>query len=214
MANIKVYESTGSEKEQIDFKVDMPHELLCCPEDFARSVRAVRQSQRQGTVGCKGRGEISLSNKKPWKQKGTGRARAGSARSPLWRKGGVIFGPQPRTRSLKVNKSNKKSVFFSLFNEMMKNGLVYCIDHDFSKKESPKTKEAFDILKKLNLNGRMGVLFLNYDDALSHASFRNIPKLKVFSFDQPNAYDLGCVGYWMFFKKDYDSFREMVEKWI
>ena len=58
---------------------------------YAVWVRALMQNWRQGTVGCKSRGEISFSNKKPWKQKGTGRARAGSSRSPLWRSGGVIF---------------------------------------------------------------------------------------------------------------------------
>ena len=69
------------------------------------------QNWRQGTVACKGRSDVAFSNKKPWKQKGTGRARAGSARSPLWRGGGVIFGPQPRTRMLKVAKQVKKKCF-------------------------------------------------------------------------------------------------------
>jgi large subunit ribosomal protein L4 len=71
---------------------------------FAMAVRALLQNWRQGTVACKGRSDVSFSNKKPWKQKGTGRARAGSARSPLWRGGGVAFGPQPRTRTLKITK--------------------------------------------------------------------------------------------------------------
>ena len=71
-------------------------------------VRSLLQNWRQGTVGCKGRSDVAYSNKKPWKQKGTGRARAGSARSPLWRGGGVIFGPQPRTRVLKAGKQVKK----------------------------------------------------------------------------------------------------------
>ena len=62
--------------------------------NFALWVRALLQNWRQGTVVCKGRSEVAYSNKKPWKQKGTGRARAGSARSPLWRSGGVIFGPK------------------------------------------------------------------------------------------------------------------------
>ena len=64
------------------------------PVAMAIYVRALLQNWRQGTVACKGRSDVSYSNKKPWKQKGTGRARAGSARSPLWRGGGVIFGPQ------------------------------------------------------------------------------------------------------------------------
>ena len=67
---------------------------------FSTWIRSLLQNWRQGTVGCKGRSDVNRSNKKPWKQKGTGRARAGSARSPLWRGGGVIFGPQPRVRTL------------------------------------------------------------------------------------------------------------------
>ncbi len=68
--------------------------------DFSTWVRSLVQSWRQGTVACKGRSDVARSTKKPWKQKGTGRARAGSARSPIWRGGGVIFGPQKRTRIL------------------------------------------------------------------------------------------------------------------
>ena len=71
---------------------------------FSIWIRTLRQNWRQGTVGCKGRSDVSFSNKKPWKQKGTGRARAGSARSPLWRGGGVIFGPQPRVRVLRLQR--------------------------------------------------------------------------------------------------------------
>ena len=76
---------------------------------FAIWVKALMQNWRQGTVACKGRADVtSRSNKKPWKQKGTGRARAGSPRSPLWRGGGVIFGPQPRVRKLSLNQGTKK----------------------------------------------------------------------------------------------------------
>ena len=80
------------------------------PVAMAVYVRSLLQNWRQGTVACKGRSDVAYSNKKPWKQKGTGRARAGSARSPLWRGGGVIFGPQPRTRVLKAGKQLKRSV--------------------------------------------------------------------------------------------------------
>lgn len=71
-------------------------------------MRVYLQNVRQGTVGSKGRSDIAYTNKKPWKQKGTGRARAGSARSPLWRGGGVVFGPQARIKMLKVPKKLSK----------------------------------------------------------------------------------------------------------
>src|SRR5262245_26717589 len=85
---------------------------------FSTWVRSLLQNWRQGTVGCKDRGEVtSRSNKKPWKQKGTGRARSGSPRSPIWRGGGVTFGPQPRVRTLAVSGQAKKGVLNSiLFN--------------------------------------------------------------------------------------------------
>ena len=81
---------------------------------FSIWVRALSQNWRQGTVACKGRSDVARSGKKPWKQKGTGRARAGSARSPLWRGGGVTFGPQPRSRSLTVPKRLKRGVLRGL----------------------------------------------------------------------------------------------------
>jgi large subunit ribosomal protein L4 len=81
-------------------------------QQFATWVRTLMQNWRQGTVGVKGRSDVARSNKKPWKQKGTGRARAGSARSPLWRGGGVTFGPQLRSRKLSVSKKTKNKKRF------------------------------------------------------------------------------------------------------
>src|SRR3990167_5550799 len=83
-------------------------------QQFAVWVRSLLQNWRQGTVASKGRGEVAYTNKKPWKQKGTGRARAGSARSPLWRGGGVIFGPQERSRKLTVPQKVKQQVIAQL----------------------------------------------------------------------------------------------------
>src|SRR4030066_2094069 len=78
------------------------------PAAFSTWIRVLEKNWQQGTVACQGRSDVSRTNRKPWKQKGTGRARAGSARSPLWRGGGIIFGPQPRTRTLTVSKSLKR----------------------------------------------------------------------------------------------------------
>ena len=85
---------------------------------FQFGLRALLQNWRQGTVACKGRSDVAYSNKKPWKQKGTGRARAGSARSPLWRGGGVIFGPQATSRTLRVPQSLRKNVLNALHLEL------------------------------------------------------------------------------------------------
>lgn len=82
---------------------------------FSDYVRALMQNTRQGTVSSKSRGEVAFSNKKPWKQKGTGRARVSSRRSPLWRKGGTIFGPQARVKTLKVSQATKEKSTRSSF---------------------------------------------------------------------------------------------------
>src|SRR3990170_8981839 len=79
-------------------------------EEISTWVRVLVHNWHQGTVGVKGRSDVAFSGKKPWKQKGTGRARAGTARSPLWRGGGVIFGPQAKVKTLRVSQKQKKNV--------------------------------------------------------------------------------------------------------
>src|SRR5438477_3297087 len=97
---------------------------------FSTWVRTLQQNWRQGTVACQGRSDVSFSNKKPWKQKGTGRARAGSARSPLWRGGGVCHGPQPRVRTLKVSKNLKSGIFNKMFWDYLERGSILCINKE------------------------------------------------------------------------------------
>ena len=212
MSTVKVIDSTGKEQAGLDLG------LKVALEDFrsatyACAVRVLLQNWRQGTVSCKSRGQVAFSNKKPWKQKGTGRARAGSARSPLWRKGGVIFGPQPRVKRLKINRKQRKMCLQKLFSLMTESGSIYCIDHDFGD-DRPKTKQAYDLLKSIGREKKKGVLFLPYGDIANFASFRNIPSVGVVSFDQPNVFDLSSTEYWMFLKKDLEQFKEMVAKWI
>lgn len=182
------------------------------PTGFATAVRVLLQNWRQGTVACKGRSDVSFSNKKPWKQKGTGRARAGSPRSPLWRGGGVSFGPQPRTRTLKVTKELRKNVLNNLFFDYADQGKI--ISLDWTAENTPKTALAFKALKAAGLTGKNINIFIMPTDALTHASFVNIPKVRVLFFDQPNAFDLANNGHWVFLKKDENAFREMVSRWI
>jgi large subunit ribosomal protein L4 len=182
-------------------------------ENYSQCVRALQQNWRQGTVACKGRSDVSFSNKKPWKQKGTGRARAGSARSPLWRKGGVTFGPQPRTRELTITKNMRRSVCNSLLWEYLDTKRIVAIDFA-SQDGAPKTAHASTALKNAGLQGKEILFFVSPTDRYTHASFANLPNVRMLLFDQWNVYDLSQGQLWMVLQRDMDSFKEMVKTWI
>lgn len=206
MANNKIVDLSDLNIDKFDktkFKVS--------PASYAQCIKVLMQNWRQGTVSCKDRSEVAFSNRKPWKQKGTGRARAGSLRSPLWRKGGVTFGPQMRTRTLEVPKKMKNKVFAYIFSDFLDNKRIFSLNWSISDK--PKTSIAFNALKEANLHNKKIVLFVSKEDYLIHASFANIANVKVIFYDQPNAYDLS-YGDWVFLDKDIDAFREMVNLWI
>lgn len=196
-----------------DLRLENLESLKCSPVSLSIYVKSLRQGWRQGTVSCKDRSEVAFSNKKPWKQKGTGRARAGSLRSPLWRKGGVIFGPQERTRTLKISKNLKNSVLRNLLAEFLKNSKIFSMDWDLQN-GLPKTSAAFKALKSNNFHNEKIVLFVSPSDYHIHASFANLQNVKMLLFDQPNAYDLADGRAWVFLTKDMDSFKEMVGRWI
>ena len=209
MSEIIVYGLDGKAEGSVNF--DMT-EKETNPIAFARAIRMLRQNWRQGTVGCKTRAELAFSNRKPWKQKGTGRARAGSLRSPLWRKGGVIFGPQPRTRTLSVNSKEMDLVLNNILFSKLAQKAIFCLDFSISA-DKPETKLAQKALSVTGLGDKKVLLFMPFDDITSIASFRNIPNVQIISFDQPNAFDLTNGGCWVFLKKDVDLFKEMISRW-
>lgn len=209
MAEIAIYGTDG--KIQDSLTLDLIQKEMS-PKTFSCAIRVLRQNWRQGTVGCKTRAELSFSNRKPWKQKGTGRARAGSLRSPLWRKGGVIFGPQPRVRNLAMNDKQKSLVFNNILFSRLNEKSIACLDFDISDKK-PSTKIAKQVLISAGLSDKKVLLFLPFNDATTIASFRNIPNVNIISFDQPNAFDMANMGNWAFLKKDLEHFKEMILRW-
>jgi len=153
---------------------------------FNRVIRAMLMNARQGTASTKTRGEVSGGGKKPWRQKGTGRARAGSIRSPLWVGGGVIFGPKPRDFDLKMNKKEKKLAFNeALVQRIEEGGLIVLDDLKFDK---PKTKDAYELVKRLNLRKALFVLEKGMDN--EYLSLRNIEGIEVRNIDSLNVYDV------------------------
>lgn len=177
---------------------------------FGVAVRAILQNWRQGTVTVKGRSDVSFSNKKPWRQKGTGRARAGSARSPVWRGGGVCHGPMPRTRRLSVNKQMRSGVFGALLWDRVHAGNLVALS---SVGGAPKTAAAYALLNDAGLIGKKIAVFVPAHDYVSRASFGNIDRVRVLAMDAPNVFDLSHAQHWVVFDKDINSFKEMVRAW-
>jgi len=147
-----------------------------------------RANQRQGTHATKTKGLVSGGGRKPYRQKHTGRARAGSNRSPLWRGGGTTFGPQPRDYSYTMPKKARKVALTEAFNKKLLDGEVVVIDK-FSI-EKPKTKEMLRILKNLELTGKSVLIVLAEKDDSVALSTRNIPGVHVARMNELNTYAL------------------------
>jgi large subunit ribosomal protein L4 len=150
------------------------------------AVTAYRAAQRSGTACTKTAGEVQGSNKKPWKQKGTGRARAGSVRSPLWAGGGVVFGPKPRDFSKTVSKKTRQLALRKALTERLKLGDVVIVDD--LKLASPKTKEFTGVIAALELKGTT-LIVAAADKNLTLAS-RNLENVTMTTGDLLNTYDI------------------------
>jgi large subunit ribosomal protein L4 len=150
-------------------------------------VTAYRAGQRSGTACAKTVGEVAGTNKKPWRQKGTGRARAGSFRSPLWAGGGVVFGPRPRDFSKKASRGTKQLALRKALTERLKAGDVLVIDD--LKLAAPKTKDFLAVLAALEIKGSVLVVATAADKNLELAS-RNIPKVELATSDSLNTYQV------------------------
>jgi large subunit ribosomal protein L4 len=150
-------------------------------------VRSQMAAQRAGTHSTKTRGKVSGGGAKPFRQKGTGRARAGSTRSPQWTGGGVVFGPHPRNYGFRVPNKVVKLAMRSVLAAKAAEGALLVVDAlSF---DEPSTKKAADALKALGVAGRVTVVVPN-GDAAAVKSFRNIERVRVITARESNTYDL------------------------
>src|SRR6266436_1952247 len=150
-------------------------------------VVAYQAAQRMGTACTKNVGEVAGTNKKPWRQKGTGRARAGSFQSPLWRGGGVVFGPKPRDFGKKTSRSTRQLALRKALSERLRAGDVVVVND--LKLESAKTKEFIGVLSALELQGSALIVSQVTDKKLTLAS-RNVPNVALTTSDSLNTYDV------------------------
>ncbi|MDR1926578.1 MAG: 50S ribosomal protein L4 [Endomicrobium sp.] len=180
-----VYNVKGQEKGKMElpvfFNVEISGVLL------HEITTAYLNNQRAGTHKTKTRGEVSFSGAKPWKQKGTGSARAGQRNSPLWRKGGIIFGPQPRDYYTKISKQKKKLSLSMALSVQFQKGNVIVVD--VIKVDEVKTKKVAELLKNLKIENRKVVFIISNDVNFKIAS-RNIKNVVVENFNNINAYQV------------------------
>lgn len=161
-------------------------------------VRLQMAMGRSGTASTRTRSEVRGGGAKPWRQKGTGRARAGSIRSPLWKGGGAVFGPKPRDYSFKVPRKVRRLAFTSALSASASEGRLSVME-DFAL-DTPSTKVAARVLGRLGLEGTV-ILVVNPEDVNVEKSFRNIPGLEVFYPFELNTYDILRFDNILFFKR-------------
>ena len=153
-----------------------------------QAVLMYRANRRKGLASTKTRREVSGGGRKPWRQKGTGRARVGSIRTPLWRKGGVVFGPHPRDYSFRLPKKIRIAALKSSLNAKVIEDNLLILDD--LKIDVPKTKEATKILSNLKLYNKTVLLMLGKINNNLRLSFRNISFLDLAMASNANAYDV------------------------
>lgn len=177
MATVDVLSVAGKKVATRDLSPDVFEAKVSVPL-MHQVVLAGMASLRRGTHATKTRGAVSGGGRKPWRQKGTGRARQGSTRAPQWTGGGVVHGPQPRDHSMRVNKKMKRSGLRSALTDALQSGkLVVLEDLGF---ESPKTKQAVDVIAALELAGKvLLVLPSPSESGAVEKSFRNVEGIRI-----------------------------------
>ncbi|MBF0275552.1 MAG: 50S ribosomal protein L4 [Nitrospinae bacterium] len=144
--------------------------------------------RRSGNASTKGRSEVKGSGKKPYKQKGTGRARAGSIKSPLWRGGGITFGPKPRDYSFSIPKTLRKNALKQVLSDKVANESFYVVDNITF--EQPKTKDFNQLLEKFNFDRKVLLVDGDKENVNLYLSLRNVPGVNILPSEGLNVYDV------------------------
>jgi large subunit ribosomal protein L4 len=174
------------------------------------TVTAYRAAQRSGTAKAKNAGEVSGTNKKPWKQKGTGRARAGSFQSPVWVGGGVTFGPRPRDFTKKISKNTKALALRKALTERLKMGDVVIVDD--LKLASAKTKDFVKVIDTLELTGTTLIVSCGEANANLTRAARNICGVTLTTGDSLNTYDVLRPDKLLFTKSGFELVEARLNK--
>ncbi len=186
MPDVRVYTMNGEETG----KTILPEEIFgmnVSTHILWEAVRAESLNSRQGTVSTKGRSDVKTSGKKQWRQKGTGHARSGSAASPIWRGGGVTFGPSPRKWNIRLNRKVRRKALAGILSERLAEENLRVVK---DLESSGKTREIAEMLSNHDCSGKRTVLLVSGGDDLVKRASRNIPRLKVMNAESVSIHDL------------------------
>jgi len=186
MPKVSIYDVDGKKLKSMDLKEEV---FGIKPNNAVVHSVLVNylSNQRQGTQSTKTRSEVRGGGKKPWRQKGTGRARQGSIRAPHWIKGGIALGPKPRSYKYRVNKKEKQLAIRSLLSAKVLENTLTVVDK-FSFQEI-KTKQVVNALKNLNIEGKTLIMIPEKDEILQRSA-RNVENVRTISVSTINVYDL------------------------
>jgi large subunit ribosomal protein L4 len=203
MTTIDVIDASGKKADS----VTLPAEIF----DVQANVPLMHQvvvaqlaAARQGTADTKSRGEVRGSGRKPWKQKGTGRARIGSIRAPHWTGGGVVHGPTPRSYAQRTPKKMKAAALRGALSDRARNGRLHIVA-SLVTGETPSTKQALQALHAL-AGSRRVLVVVDRSDEVSWRSLRNAPNVHLLAQDQLNTYDVLVADDVVFTRAAYDQF--------
>ena len=206
MSKIQVLDQSGKRVSEMN----APKEVFSYPVKehlLYEAVVSFRANQRQGTASTKTRAEVRGGGRKPWRQKGTGRARAGSIRSPIWRKGGVTFGPKPRSYYYSLPKKAKRNALKSVLS--MKLAEKQLLILKTLELKEPKTKDGAKLLEALKLDSAL--IVDDHQNKNLFLSLRNIPKIKAVDTNLINVYDVLNHKWLVFTQKAFESLMEKLK---
>lgn len=206
MAKLQLLDATGKAAGEIG----LPEDVFSYPVKknlLHEAVRNFRANQRQGTAATKTRSDVTGGGRKPWKQKGTGRARSGSSRSPLWRKGATTFGPQPRDYSYAIPKKARKNALKSALS--MKHAEKQILVLQNFELPEPKTREAAKLLRDLKVDSAL--IVDTRENKTLFLAMRNLPKVKAVDSKDVNVYDVLNYKWLVLSQKAFESLMERLK---
>lgn len=209
MAKAKAFSNSGSASGEVDLKPEL-FEFEPKKYQVYHYVKTFLSNQRQGTHSTKTRSEVRGGGAKPWRQKGTGRARAGTNRSPIWEGGGITFGPKPRSYYSRIPKKIRRNALKSMLTDRASEEKIFVAE--FPELEKPSTKTMHGYLVALGIEDKRVLILDEKDGSHIPMSCRNLPKVEFKRASLVNAYDLAKAEFVVVSKEGMQSIEEVFGK--